>query len=229
TQQVPNPFAGMLPGTGLDGATVSRSQLLRPYPQFTSVTALETTGSSDYKAVQARLERRMASGVTVQVGYTWSRTMTETEYLNAFDTGLHRVIGAFDRTHMFVTSGIVELPFGRERRWGSQWGTFTDSILGGWQVAFLLKQQSGAPRGFGKVRLRPGMTSDDLPRSGGDRTRERWLIGAAGDGVAANQPVSNVRTTRNRLEDARGPGYVVLDLGMMKNVALGSRMRLQLR
>src|SRR5690606_1705556 len=84
TQQVPNPFAGMLPGTGLDGATVSRSQLLRPYPQFTSVTALETTGSSDYKAVQARLERRMASGVTVQVGYTWSRTMTETEYLNAF-------------------------------------------------------------------------------------------------------------------------------------------------
>ena len=36
TQQVPNPFAGLLPGTGLNGANVARSQLLRPYPQFTS-------------------------------------------------------------------------------------------------------------------------------------------------------------------------------------------------
>ena len=35
TQQVPNPFVGLLPGTGLNGANVARSQLLRPYPQFT--------------------------------------------------------------------------------------------------------------------------------------------------------------------------------------------------
>ncbi len=35
TQQVPNPFVGLLPGTTLNGATVARSQLLRPYPQFT--------------------------------------------------------------------------------------------------------------------------------------------------------------------------------------------------
>ncbi|HEY8551747.1 MAG TPA: TonB-dependent receptor [Vicinamibacterales bacterium] len=229
TQQMPNPLAGLLPGTGLDAPTVARSQLLRPYPQFTSVTALETNGKSDYKAVQARLERRMANGVTLQVGYTWSRTMTETEYLNPFDTGLHRVIGAFDRTHLFVTSGIVELPFGRERRWGSEWGALTDSLLGGWQVSFLLKHQSGAPLGFGNFLLRPGMTIDDIPLPRGERTKERWFNVDAFDRVPANQLVSNVRTTPIRLEDVRGPGYVVLDLGLMKNLALGSRMRLQLR
>ena len=32
---VPNPFAGLLPGTSLDSATVTRQQLLRPFPQFT--------------------------------------------------------------------------------------------------------------------------------------------------------------------------------------------------
>ncbi len=53
TQQVPNPFAGLLPGTGLNSATVARSQLLRAYPQFTvsgansGVNATATIGKSD--------------------------------------------------------------------------------------------------------------------------------------------------------------------------------------
>ncbi|MEP6893748.1 MAG: TonB-dependent receptor, partial [Gaiellaceae bacterium] len=38
SQQVPNPFVGLVP-TGLTGANVARSQLLRPFPQFTSVQA----------------------------------------------------------------------------------------------------------------------------------------------------------------------------------------------
>lgn len=229
TQQVRNPLAGLLPGTGLNGATVSRSQLLRPYPQFTGVSALQTNGSSDYKSVQARLERRMANGVTVQVGYTWSRTMTEMEYLNAFDTELHRVIGAFDRTHMFVTSGIVELPFGRGRHFGSTWNAFTDTILGGWQVSYLLKQQSGAPLSFGNFLLKQGMTIDDIALPRGERSIERWFNVDAFDRVPANQLVSNVRTTPARLAEVRGPGYVVLDLGIMKNIALVGRTRLQLR
>jgi len=229
TQQVANPLAGLLPGTGLNGATVSRSQLLRPYPHFTSVNALETTGSSDYKSVQARVERRMANGLSLQLGYTWSRTVSEAEYLNAFDTQLHRAIGPFDRTHMFVTSGIFELPFGKERHWGSTWGTFTDTVLGGWQVSWLLKQQSGSPLSFGNYLLAPGMTIDDIALSGGDRTKERWFNVDAFDRVPANQLVSNVRTTPIRLEEVRGPGYVVLDLGIMKNIAIGGRTRLQLR
>jgi hypothetical protein len=229
TQQVANPFLGLLPGSGINGATVARSQLLRPYPQFTGVTALETTGTSDYQSVQARLERRMANGITLQVGYTWSKTMTETEYLNAFDAELHRVIGAFDRTHMFVTSGIVELPFGQGRHWGSSWNTLTDTLLGGWQVSFLLKQQSGAPLGFGNYLLRPGMTEADIALPGGDREIARWFNVDAFERTPAQQLVSNVRTTPLRLAEVRGPGYVVLDLGIMKNIEMGARARLQLR
>ncbi len=229
TQQVRNPLAGLLPGTGLNAATVSRSQLLRPFPHFGNVTAAETTGTSDYRSLQARLERRLAQGVTVQVGYTWSKTMTETDYLNAFDSQLHRVIGAFDRTHMFVTSGIVELPFGRDRHWGSSWGTLADTLLGGWQVSYLLKQQSGAPLSFGNYLLKPGMTEADIALPRGQRTIDRWFNVDAFERAPAAQLVSNVRTTPLRLDDVRGPGYVVLDLGVMKNVSLGSRMRLQLR
>ncbi len=137
------------------------------------------------------------------------------------------MIGAFDRTHIFVTSGIVELPFGRERHWGSQWGTFTDTLLGGWQASFLLKKQSGAPLGFGNYLLKPGMTTADIAVDDPDITR--WFNVDAFERAPAQQLVSNVRTTPLRLADVRGPGYVVLDLGIMKNVMLGSRMRLQLR
>ncbi len=63
SQQVANPFAGLLPGTNINGANVARSQLLRPYPQFTSITALETIGESDYTSFQGRIERRMVNGV----------------------------------------------------------------------------------------------------------------------------------------------------------------------
>jgi hypothetical protein len=35
---LPNPFAGLVPGTVLNNDTVQRGQLLRPYPQFQGIT-----------------------------------------------------------------------------------------------------------------------------------------------------------------------------------------------
>jgi len=228
TSQVANPFAGLLPGTNINGGTVARSQLLRAYPQFTSITALETIGVSDYTSFQGRLERRMANGFTVQAAYTWSTTMVETGYLNNFDSELERVIGPFDRTHVFTTSGIAELPFGRGRHWGSGWSGVTEGLLGGWQVSYLFKAQSGAPLGFGNFLFASGATIDDVPLSSG-RDENRWFNVDAFNRVNAQQLVSNVRTQPSRFDEVRGPGYAVLDLGFLKNVNLGSRMRAQFR
>ena len=49
-----NPFAGLVPGQGLNSATVARSQLLRPYPQFTELLdEPPQLGSSYYNALEA--------------------------------------------------------------------------------------------------------------------------------------------------------------------------------
>jgi hypothetical protein len=229
TQQVPNPFAGLLPGTNINGANVARSQLLRPYPQFTGITAQETIGESDYTSLQTRLERRMANGFTVQVAYTWSQTMVENGRLNPFDERLERVIGPFDRTHVFVTSGIVEMPFGRTRRWGRDWNALTDGVLGGWQVSYIFKTQSGAPIGFGNFLFRDGFSMADVALSGSNRSFERWFNVDAFERTPARQLVSNVRTQPSRFSEVRNPGYAVLDLGLLKNVQLNGRMVLQLR
>ena len=237
TQQVPNPFAGLLPGTGLNGANVARSQLLRPYPQFTSVQATETIGTSDYHALQARIERRMAQGVTVQVAYSWSRAMTATlsgnasgtlsGFLNEFDDEPERVISPFDRAHTFVSSGLVELPFGRSRRFGQTWSGATNALFGGWQVGYIFKAQSGAPLGFGNFLFAEGMDVDDIMAD--NPTVDQWFNVNAFNRTPAQQLVSNVRTQPSRFAEVRGPGYAVLDLALLKNVALGGSRQLQFR
>jgi hypothetical protein len=171
----------------------------------------------------------MANGFTVQAAYTWSKTMVETGFLNAFDEQLERVIGPFDRTHVFVTSGIVEMPFGRTRHWGRGWNALVDGFLGGWQVSFLFRSQSGAPLGFGNFLFAQGATIDTVVLPGGQRSENRWFNVDAFNRVSNQQLVSNVRTQPSRFEEVRGPGYAVLDLGFLKNVSMGSRMRMQLR
>jgi hypothetical protein len=228
SQQVPNPFAGLLPGTNINGANVAKSQLLRPYPQFTGIAALETNGTSDYTSFQSRLERRMVNGFTLQVAYTWSKTMTETNYLNNFDSALERVIGPFDRTHVFVASGIYELPFGRGRHWGKTWNGVAEAFLGGWQVSSLFRAQSGAPLGFGNFLFVPGATIDDVALSSG-RDENKWFNLDPFNRVNAQQLVSNVRTQPSRFGEVRGPGYAVLDFAFLKNVSFSERTKLQLR
>jgi hypothetical protein len=39
----------------------------------------------------------------------------------------------------------LDLPFGRGRRWGSQWGRALDSLAGGWQISGAGYWQSGRP------------------------------------------------------------------------------------
>jgi hypothetical protein len=216
-----------LPGTGLNGATVSRSQLLRPYPQFTSIQATETNGSSDYHSLQMRAERRMANGFTVQVAYAWQRTMTETGYLNDSDANLERVISPFDREHTFTSSGLVEVPFGKGRRWGTAWSGATEALLGGWQVTYIFKAQSGAPLGFGNFLFAEGQGVNDILAA--DPTYQQWFNVNAFNRVTAQQLVSNVRTQPSRFAEVRGPGYAVLDLGVLKNVSLGGRTQAQFR
>jgi Carboxypeptidase regulatory-like domain/TonB dependent receptor len=226
SQQVPNPFIGLVP-TGLTGANVARSQLLRPYPQFTSVQATETNGQSDYQALQARVERRMANGFTVQIAYAWSQAMTETGYLNDSDTTLERVISPWDREHTFVASGLVEMPFGSNRRYGRNWGGVTNAVLGGWQIGYIFKAQSGAPLGFGNFLFASGMGVDDIAAA--DQSVDHWFNVNAFNRVTAQQLVSNVRTQPSRFAEVRGPGYAVLDLSLLKNISLGASRQLQLR
>jgi hypothetical protein len=128
-----------------------------------------------------------------------------------------------------VTSGIVEMPFGRTRHWGRGWNGLVDGLLGGWQVSYIFRAQSGAPLGFGNFLFAQGAGIDDVVLAGDERSEDRWFDVTAFNRVTGQQLVSNVRTQPTRFSEVRGPGYALVDLGFLKNVNLGSRLRLQLR
>ena len=70
TEQVTNPMAGLLPGTGLNGARVARQQLLFAYPQYTQVTITDVPiGRQNYHSLQSSLTRRFSRGLAASVAY----------------------------------------------------------------------------------------------------------------------------------------------------------------
>jgi hypothetical protein len=107
--QVNNPFSALLPGTSLSARTVSRSQLLRPYPQFTGITAVQSAGTSSYHAAQLRAQRRLRQGFTLQGSYTFSKYLIAQSYLNDTDAQPEQLVSGDDRPHRLTASGIWEL------------------------------------------------------------------------------------------------------------------------
>src|SRR5262249_32402451 len=75
---VSNPFSGK-GGTGvIGGTTVAANQLLRPFPQFTSVSFTNSSrNKAQYDAMALRLVKNMSSGLSVVSTYTWSKNFDQ--------------------------------------------------------------------------------------------------------------------------------------------------------
>src|SRR6185503_5436496 len=148
---VANPFAGLLPKTSMNNPTIGRSQLLRPYPQYSGLSTNENIGYSWYHSMQLRLEKRFSQGLNATVSYTWSKTMEALGFLNPTDTRLEEVISSQDRTHRLAVVWLYELPFGRGKRLISSAPAVVSHLVGGWQLQGIYTAQSGAALGFGNV------------------------------------------------------------------------------
>jgi hypothetical protein len=145
-QSVSNPFAGLLPGTNLNGSTVSRQQLLLPYPQFLTVSyGQESVGKVWYDSLQLSVEKRYSRGLTIMGAYTWSKTEEALTYLNPQDSRPFKNIGSADRPQRLVISAVYELPFGRGKYFGGNVNRPTELLIGGWQVNYIETIQSGLP------------------------------------------------------------------------------------
>jgi hypothetical protein len=212
----PNPFFGTNP---IYVSVISRADLLKPYPHFGSILVAEPIGYSWYHALQTRIERRMASGFTFQLGYTFSKLMEATQYLNAADPAPYESLGPLDRTHRLTMSGILEIPVGRDRRFGASLPSVVDLFVGGWQLGGVVVRQSGAPLEFGNALFTGNL--DDIPLSKGERDVDRWFNTEAGfNRNSAQQLSSNVRTFPLRFGNVRSDGRATWDFSAIKNVRM---------
>ncbi|HWQ56974.1 MAG TPA: TonB-dependent receptor [Bryobacteraceae bacterium] len=222
-----NPFDGTDP---IFGRNTSRASLLRPYPQFGNISMLDPVGYSWYHSLQVRAEKRLSSGFTVQLSYTWSKAMEALEFLNATDPVPYESIGALDRTHRVVVSWIWELPFGRGRHFGTSMPKALDFLAGGWQLNSVVQRQSGPPLGFGDVFTLFTGNPDDIVLPKNERNVDRWFNTAAGfNRNSAQVLASNIRVSPLRFSGVRGDGQARWDFSAIKNFSLHERAKMQFR
>jgi hypothetical protein len=219
------------------GATTGNVNARRPYQPgvIGAARVLESAFDSDYHGLQLAAEKRGAS-FSFKAYYTFSKALEDTDYqgggLPAFQNTdklyLERARTSNDRTHAFTLSGIWRIDYVRDG------GRLKKGLLNGWTLSGIASAATGVPLtvGSGLDRNLDGLTSDraDLigdPELDHGRPREE-LIEQWFDTAAFAQPAvgTDGNAGRNIVE---GPGFRRVDLGLFKDIGLGSRMQLQLR
>ena len=238
TQNVSNPMAGLIPGTSLNGATVQRQQLLRPFPQFLGINQLYLSrGESRYDSFQLLIYKRLSAGLNFSVAYTNSKTIERVSYANAQDSELLKQIAAWDIPQNLQLNGVYELPFGKGKAIGGSLHPALGRFIGGWVISGIARIQEGLPMAFPGNAVPTGQD----PRLA-NRTLDRWFNtctllanGTTRGCQSGDQPVwtilqpFTIRTWPMRLASVRVPGIRNLDASVIKNNYIGERYNLIFR
>jgi hypothetical protein len=222
TAQVANPFAGKAPGTGLNGATVQRQQLLRPFPQFGSINVGGNAGgTAQYFGLQSSLQKRFAAGATFTLSHTWSKLMERINFQNPQDTELEKQIADADVTHNVGINGSYELPFGRGRKLFGSDNKIVNGIVGGWTLNGLVRLQSGMPTNF-PANAEPVGSIDPIPSN---QNIDQWYTPGSFRALA---PIT-LRRFSQRYGSLRNPPIRNFDLSAFKTFGITETIKLQFR
>jgi hypothetical protein len=135
-----------------------------------------------------------------------------------------------DRTHRLVVSGILEIPFGRGKRFGSAASKPLQVLAGGWQLSGMMQRQSGPPLGFGDAFTLFTGNPDNITLSKDTRTVDRWFNTSAGfNRNSSQQLASNIRVSPLRFGGIRGDGQARWDFSAIKSFKVTEKTRMQFR
>lgn len=219
--RVPNPFFGVVtdPTSSLSQSTITVSQLLRPFPQYTGVTQSSLPyGRSWYHSLQLEISKRFVNGLYFGVSYTNSKLMEATSYLNPNDAGVEKVISDSDRPQRLVTHGLYELPFGPGRKFLASSNPFLRRLVGNWQFNWVVTFQSGAPLEFSNAER--AFRSDKNPYSVDQYFDPIQFL--------PQQPFT-LRAFSSRTADLRAPGINKWDITVQKSVAVREGMNFKVQ
>ncbi len=249
SQAVANPFYGN-GGIGTVGTkTVSRLQLLLPYPQYTSVSVSNSnTAASIYYSFFVRAERRFSRGISVLASYTWSRSEDNVTGLNtagssniaavtgpqnAYNLNGEWSLSTQDVPNRFTMAATYELPFGKGKKFLNG-GRALDYVVGGWSLNTFGIIQSGFPLSItqsnansviGASYQRPNATGVSPATSGSIDSRLTDWLNPAAFVVAPQLTFGDI----SRFLDVRGPRLFSIDFSVFKSFIIGERFKAQFR
>ena len=241
-QSVPNPMFNRGGVLNVAGATISRSQLLRPFPQFTAVTLNNSdTNRAVYHSMYIKAQRRFAQGMTVIATYTRSQNMDQAYGTtgntfsaapagpqNAYNPDGEYSLSAVHSPNRLSLAATHEIPFAKSF---PKWSQF---IAGGWSLNAVSVMQSGYPLAItqpndnsviGATYMRPNGTGQPATVAKPFANRLDGWINPAAFSQAPQFTFGNT----TRLNSLRGPGQINWDVSMFKTVNITERIKAQFR
>jgi hypothetical protein len=222
-----------------DGSLYFPQNSPRLNPAFGRINMRRMQFNSFHHAFHAELQGRWSNRWSLQVKYTWAKTIDESSSATyrdfagsdlvptMFDYRQNRGLSDFDVRHLVAANSSLRLP-----DWGS--GIY-GHVLRGWELYGLMQVQTGyafSPTvGFDRARINPG--SEDL----GQRPD---LIAAAGTELILGEPQKYFDDLAFALPPAgkygnlgrnalTGPGRVTVDLALHKDIWGNERHNVRLR
>jgi hypothetical protein len=255
---LPNPFFGNAnAGPFATRATLSRAQLLRPNPQFGDINARHVLeGKSRYNAAVIEWTKRVTRGWGGRVSYTYSvlkdNLIGETNFYSAggfnplnnynyiqgssyYNPDADYTYSLLDVPHRVIIAPVVELPFGRGKKWGGN-SSAAEWILGGWTLSAAINLQQGFPLSvqqsdntgtFAAVQrpnlvpgvdlATPGSYEDRLASA--DHPTATWINFAA----FTPAPAFTYGNAPRTITDVRSPNQYNVDGVFIKNLRFGTK------
>lgn len=148
----------------------------RRNPAWTSIDLRTSNGHSTYNSLQALLQKRFSKGNQVQLSYTLSKTMDNTQAqlavdsvntsvyaMNPYDPEADWSVAAFDIRHVFSANGTWVVPAWKD-----------NALFTGWQLNSIVSLRSGLP-------FSPTINTSNWSRDGNTSGQERPNVAAGTD------------------------------------------------
>ncbi len=237
---VANPFFGVItnPNSTMSRSTVTRAQLLRPYPQYTSLNGFrKPQANSIYHSLTARAEKRFSHGLGLLASFTAGKLIDDASQVvtflgpagnkqNFYCRKCERAVSTQDVSQRLVVSLNYDLPFGRGRKFGAGLPRVAEWAVGGWQVNGIVTFQTGTPiiltqnqnnTGLGSSGQRPNNNGSSAYIASGGRSKDDQIRQWFDTSVFSFSPAFTFGNLGRTLPDVRNPGQSNWDLSVFKN------------
>ncbi len=220
------------------------AQAFAPYPLWAEIETVQNGGISHYNALNIAVLHRLRNGVQFQSSYTFSRNLSDAQgqaptSFTGEDGGLAENLleprldygnVAYTRRHRFLTTGLYQLPFGRNHAYFASTNPVVDQLISGWELSGVIMLQSGPfltptaanadPAGVGFPQL-IGSGRSDRVAGVSMRTQNRSKVGSWLNHAAFAVPANNIGRFGNAsVGSIPGIGTEVVSASLMKTVQI---------
>jgi outer membrane receptor protein involved in Fe transport len=205
----------------------------RPYPLYNNVIFAENGANSLYSGLQVQVNKRFSQGLSFSSAWTWAKQLSDvddtgsaelnTTIENSYDRRRDRANSYSVPRHQWMNQILHELPFFKAPG-------LAQKVLGGWQTNVLINASTGNfltpvfagsdPSGTNTIGGRP----DVAATVGYSKSLTNWF-----DRTAFTVPPTGSGRFGNAARNSIvGPGYVIFNFGVMKNIKMERAGNVQL-